>query len=100
MNEKSSINDNGEVIAVDPQLLFQRLTVAANRYVINTLEVFKFELSGVPSSHYDNTGLMRERQKSALAQAIRSHGDCSLDEDNQLEQTINHVFTANPLGEM
>ena len=79
LNEKSSIKVNGEVIAVDPQLLFQRLTAAANRYVTDISEVFKYELSGVPSSLFDNVGLMREPQKSALAQAIWSQGDCSLD---------------------
>ena len=94
LNEKSFIKVNGEVIAVDPQLLFQRLTAAANRYVS---EVFKNELSGVPSSLFNNTGLMREPQKSALAQAIWSHGDCSLDEDYQPEQTINHVIDGGSL---
>ena len=97
LNEKSSLKVNGEVIAVDPQLFFQRLTAAANRYVTDISEVFKYELSGVPSSLFDNTGLMREPQKSALAQAIWSHGDCSLDEDYQPEQTINHVIDGGSL---
>ena len=97
LNEKSSLKVNGEVIAVDPQLLFQRLTAAANRYVTDISEVFNYELSGVPSSLFDNTGLMREPQKSALAQAIWSHGDCSLDEDYQPEQTINHVIDGGSL---
>ena len=33
LNEKSSMKVNGEVISVDPQLLFPRLTTEASRYV-------------------------------------------------------------------
>ena len=85
LNEKSSVKVNDEVVPVDPQLLLQRLTTAANRYVSDISEVFKYELSSIPSSLFDNSGFMREPQKSALAQAIWSHGDCSLDENYQPE---------------
>ena len=53
LNEKSSVKVGGEIVAVDPQLLFQRLTTAANRYVSDISEVFRYELSGVPSSLFD-----------------------------------------------
>ena len=35
---------------IDPQLMFQRLTTTANGLFENTAEVFKYELSSVPSS--------------------------------------------------
>ena len=97
LNEKSSVKVSGEVVAIDPQLLFQRLTTAANRYVSDISEVFRYELSGVPSCLFDNTGLMREPQKSALAQAIWSLGDCSVDEYYQPEENIHHVIDGGSL---
>ena len=97
LNDKSSVKVNGEVVPVDPQLLFQRLTTAANRYVSDISEVFKYELSSIPSSLFDNSGFMREPQKSALAQAILSHGDCTLDENYQPEGNIHHVVDGGSL---
>ena len=97
LNEKSSVKVGGEIVAVDPQLLFQRLTTAANMYVSDISEVFRYELSGVPSSLFDNTTLMREPQKSALAQAIWSHGDCRVDKNYQPDENTHHVIDGGSL---
>ena len=40
----------GEGVHIDTQLLFQRLTTAADRNVDDISEVFKYELSSIPSS--------------------------------------------------
>jgi hypothetical protein len=40
--------------------MFQRLKTAANGLFENTAEVFKYELSSVPSSMFDCNGLPRE----------------------------------------
>jgi hypothetical protein len=50
----------------DPQLMFQRLTTTANGLFVNTAEVFKYELSKVPSSMFDCNGLPREAYASQI----------------------------------
>ena len=40
---------------------------------------------------------MREPQKSALAQAMWSHGDCSLDENYEKEENIDYVIDGGSL---
>ncbi|VDI52320.1 Hypothetical predicted protein [Mytilus galloprovincialis] len=62
---------------IDPQLMFQRITTAANGLFENTSEVFQYELSSVPSSLFDCNRLPREACKSNLADAIWACGsDC------------------------
>ena len=68
---------DGEIVHVDPQLLFQRLTAAAQRSAEDTPLVFTCELCSVPSSLFDTAGFIRETQKPALADAIWVLGDCS-----------------------
>ena len=70
INEKSLVKLDGESLHIDTQLLFQRLTTAADRYIEDVSSVFQFELSSVPSSLFDNNGFPREPQKSTLADAI------------------------------
>ena len=68
---------DGETVHVDPQLLFQRLTAAAERSAEDIPQVFTYELCSVPSSLFDTAGFIREPQKPALADAIWGLGDCS-----------------------
>lgn len=69
---------------IDPQLMFQRLTTAANGLFENTAEVFKYELSSVPSSMFDCNRLPREACKSNLADAIWACGsDCTHEIDGE-----------------
>jgi len=82
MSEKADVTVFGEGVHIDTQLLFQRLTTAADRYVDDISEVFKYELSSIPSSLFDNAGLLREAQKSTLADALWKQGDCSYSQDN------------------
>ena len=54
---------------IDPQLLFQTLTLAAK--ATNHIEdVFKYELCSYPPALFDTSLMLRESQKSVLANAI------------------------------
>ena len=67
--DKSAIQIDGEAVHVDPQLLFQRLNMAAK--TADSLEaVFKYELCSHPPSLFDSSLLLREPQKPALADVI------------------------------
>ena len=70
------------------QLLFHCLTTSADRYVDDISEVFKYELSSIPSSLFDNAGLLREAQKSTLADALWKQGDCSYSQDKPTTYVI------------
>ena len=72
-----SVTLDGEKVHVDPQLLFQRLTAAAQRSAEDIAQVFTYELCSVPSSLFDSAGFIRDPQKPALADAIWAMGDCS-----------------------
>jgi len=61
MSEKADVTVFGEGVHIDTQLLFQRLTTAADRNVDDISEVFKYELSSIPSSLFDNAGLGRHK---------------------------------------
>ncbi|KAH3883859.1 hypothetical protein DPMN_007827 [Dreissena polymorpha] len=76
LSESNSVKIAGEAVEIDPQLLFQRLTTVADRYVEDISDVFKYELSTVPSSLFDNAGLPRAAHKSNLCDAIWKLGDC------------------------
>ena len=59
----------GEMVHIDPQLLFQCIIIAAN--TTNDIEgIFEHELSIHPPALFDSHLLMREPQKSVLADAI------------------------------
>ena len=58
-----------EAVQVDPQLLFQRLTIAAKASQ-DLATVFKYELCSHPPSLFDTSKLLRLPQKPMLANAI------------------------------
>ena len=69
MDMKSSIKIDGNTVQIDPQLLFQRLALAAK--ATQDLEaVFKYESCSYPPALFEP--LLREAQKPALADAIWS----------------------------
>ncbi|KAH3837878.1 hypothetical protein DPMN_111280 [Dreissena polymorpha] len=70
MKEKSFVKLDDDGLQIDTQLLFQRLTTAADRYIDDTSSIFQFELASIPSSLFDNNGMPREVQKSSLADAL------------------------------
>ena len=80
LNSKVSIKVEGETLRVDPQLLFQRLIAAARSNTEDIRELFKYELSTVPSALFEPTGLMREANKAQLAECIWKMGSCGVSE--------------------
>ena len=66
---KSAVKVVGVAVQIDPQLLFQRLTIVA-RVTDNLKDVFKYELCSYPPALFDSTQLLREPQKPVLANAI------------------------------
>ncbi len=61
----------GEAIVIDPQLLFQRLLIVAKSTPdCNLDDLFKHELSSVPTSMFDEHGLLREANKAQLADTL------------------------------
>lgn len=76
LSDNSAVKITGEPIQIDTQLLFQRLLAASQRYNEDLSDIFQYELCSFPSSLFDNTGFLREAQKSTLADAIWKQGDC------------------------
>ena len=68
---KSSVKVDGDVIQIDPQLLFQRLTLVAKSRD-NLEDVFSFELCSYPPALFSGIQYLREAQKPVLANAIWS----------------------------
>ena len=66
----AKVISDGEVVAVDPQLLFQRLLIVANNSDIDLNEVFKYELSVYPPSLFTKEGMLNSATKPKLADAI------------------------------
>lgn len=70
MASKTSLKIDGETVHVDPQLLFQRCTTAANGLFDDISEIFKYELCNIPSSLFDKNGFPHESRKSLLADVL------------------------------
>ena len=58
------------VVDVDPQLLFQRITAVSMSGHDDYPDLFKYELATHPPSLFDNNGLPRQANKSQLADAL------------------------------
>ena len=69
MASKSHIKVGDQHLQVDPQLLFQRLIIAS-RSVDNKEEAFTYELCSYPPALFDKNQMLREPQKSVLADAL------------------------------
>ena len=71
LNSKSSVKVDGDVIQIDPQLLFQRLTLVVKSR--DSLEdVFRFELCSYPPALFSSAQFLHEAHKPVLADAIWS----------------------------
>ena len=87
MNSQSILQIGSDVLSVSPQLLFQRLLVAASGQSEYKSTVFTHELCPVPASLFDSTGCMREAQKATLADTIWSQGDCAASDEEDGHMT-------------
>ena len=71
LGSKATVVTGGDAVQVDPQLLFQRLSVIATREEQeDPAAMFKYELCSHPTSLFDNVGLPREPNKATLADAL------------------------------
>lgn len=86
MNSKPVPVVDGETIDVNPQLLFQRLLTVAGGTVENMADIFTYELCSVPPSLFENSGLPRQANKPALADAIWLEAQCK-----DMTNPITHV---------
>ena len=68
---QSSVKVGDKQLHVDPQLLFQRLIVAT-RSSDDTEDIFAYELCSHPPALFDDSQMLREPQKSVLAEVIWS----------------------------
>ena len=69
LDTRSIVKIDGSMVQIDPQLLFQRLTIAA-KSTDNLEDVFKYELCSFPPALFDSSLLLWEPQKPQLADAI------------------------------
>ena len=69
LDTKCQVRIDGATIQIDPQFLFQRLTIAA-KATESLQEIFKYELCSHPRALFDSSLLLREPQKPVLANAI------------------------------
>ena len=68
---RSSVKVDEEKIQVDPQLLFQCLTVATQSERVDDMGVlFQYELYSYPKSLFDASLMLLKQQKSAMADGI------------------------------
>ena len=70
MKNRSWIDFDGETLSIDNNLLFQRLSIIAEREHVSLQTSLEYELCSFPVSLFDKTGLMRDSCKSNLADAI------------------------------
>lgn len=66
---RSSVRIDGNEIQVEPQLLFQRLVIVAEKCDV-LKSALKYELCSYPPSLFDSSLLLHEAKKPALADAI------------------------------
>ena len=80
LGSKTAVMLNKEAVHIDPQALFQRLTVVAARENVDSHELFKHELCGYPAALFESTGTPRQANKAVFASAlwneVKSH-ECS-----------------------
>ena len=68
---KTSVSVDGEILIIDPLLMFQRLvTVLKDAEDVEPQNVFTYELCTYPPSLFDAEGVLREATKASLADAI------------------------------
>ena len=71
LGSKATVVISGDSVPVDPQLLFQRLSIIATREEQDDpAALFKYELCSHPTALFDNVGLPRQPNKATLADAL------------------------------
>lgn len=79
VNAKNALVIDGEIVSIDPQLLFQRLILVMRDMDDNEIRnVFKHELSQKPSALFGELGFLREASKSSLYDTLWSKVGCNM----------------------
>lgn len=102
MGSKIAVSTSSEDnIQVDPQLLFQRLClVACNTSPEEQKSYFGFELSSHPTSLFDDSGLPREANKPALADALwvlSKQGESTSEQPTDVPAGVQYVLDGGAL---
>ena len=88
---KSAVKLDGESVQVDPQLLFQRLTLAGKSNLEDTL---KFELCTYPPVLFESQDLLNESQKANFADAL---WHLTRNKDEVIPKTVHYVVDGGAL---
>ncbi|KAK6178649.1 hypothetical protein SNE40_011177 [Patella caerulea] len=67
---KAGVKVDGDMIQVDPQLMFQRLIATARNLNDDLTIIFKYELCSIPPALFDSCDLPRQPNKPATYNAI------------------------------
>ena len=67
---KNAVKIGDEIVTVDHQLLFQRIAAAARNNDIPNSELFKYELTGYPTSLFDSPIFLRQSNKAEIAEEM------------------------------
>ena len=69
LGSQTAVMIQGEAVQVDPQLLFQRLSIVACNGD-DAAEAFRYELCSYPSALFESPRLLRQANKASLADAM------------------------------
>lgn len=96
MSSRDEISIDGEMVRIDPETLFQRLLLLIfqpNPTEEEKKAMFCYELCHKPPSLFDETGLMRESNSSALIKALVTIIDIGIIDFNlEVESLPNVVY--------
>ena len=81
-------------LQIDPLLLFQGLTIAARTSTEDNEKIFKYELCSYPPALFDSSLLLREPQKSVLANSI---WNCLTQECPEIPEDVEFVLDGGSL---
>ena len=69
LGSQTAVMIQGEAIQVDPQLLFQRLSIVACNGD-DVADAFRYELGSYPPALFESSQLLRQANKASLADAM------------------------------
>ena len=69
LGSQTAVMIQGEAVQLDPQLLFQRLSIVACN-VDDVTETFRYELCRYPPAHFESPQLLSQANKASLADAM------------------------------
>lgn len=86
VNAKNALVIDGDIVTIDPQLLFQRLMLITRDMDEDEIrDVFQYELSQKPSALFDELGFMREANSTSLSDNLWKKVQCNSDNTVALE---------------